>query len=644
MISKDNYLMFMDWLKSHSINKIPYKLFIKFEIEQINYKELFNDFNIPRNFSLQQVDNLIKNNRKVMKKYEENIIFQYIYLILSPYKFNGKISLVNAFTVIHKLILNEEYEKIDEFLKTLDINTVNPKEFSFIIKKVNKFINSKEYVSYVEHMLNSSEELGNLENSNILETQLFITNTLKMLFVHKGNIELDEFIKNVKNIGVDRYSINLLITKCKNSKIKFFEYMKNYYNNRFLYHGTNSKWLNNIKRYGLNGVRSFDYQQEISKAIGIFESYGIYNTFWGKNSEKGCFSYFVTDSIQSAVYYAHQSPEYFSKFCANGYCMQQLKKCDHEAFWRRDFDACLNNVYVLCKSIKMTETDTEFIISLFKKLWKKEVKNNQRPIIFVGQIKIIEKDNKNFNEIKNNVENYSFNQLYDIFTKPSDIHNKRFATIAKDFLTILQLPNLYQLYKIKSEDFPNKKYIINNGTKYYPDIVIENDYHKSIYFIIGNTIQKICDTIYIIPESLKCINDYIDNSYYKQKIVYLLSTNGVGITDKGNTYLSNNSIELKEIFKYYLDLSKYLIDTYKHTQNYDDKINLYSCIANNIFYNYYIMKKTNKLPCLVDCGYKVLLHYDYDSNNYWNRSRQENNISLDKLDLIIDKIDNILND
>lgn len=346
MISKDNYLMFMDWLKSHSINKIPYKLFIKFEIGQINYKELFDDFNIPRDFSLQQVDNLIKNSRKVMKKYEENIIFQYIYLILSPYKFNEKNSLVNAFTVVHKLILNEEYEKVDEFLKTFDINTVN----------------SKEYVSYVENMLNLSEELGNLENSNILETQLFIANTLKMLFVHKGNIELDEFIKNVKNIGVDRYSINLLITKCKNSKIKFFEYMKNYYNNRFLYHGTNSKWLNNIKRYGLNGIRSFDYQQEISKAIGIFESYGIYNTFWGKNSEKWYFSYFVTDSIQSAVYYAHQSPEYFSKFCANGYCMKQLKKCDHEAFWRRDFDACLNNVYILCKSIKMAETDIQNLL------------------------------------------------------------------------------------------------------------------------------------------------------------------------------------------------------------------------------------------------------------------------------------------
>lgn len=643
---KDSYLMLMNWLKTHNIKRISYDLFIQFKMEQINYQELFIFLDSSNNFSLHQVDNLIKNNNKVMEIYKENIIFQYVYLILSPYKFSNKATLIKAFDTIHGFILEQQYEQIDTFLNSLYENTVNTKELSSIIKKINSFINSKEYIACIDRILNFKEELGNLQHSNILETQAVITATLKMLFVHKGDVDLDTFLENIKKMSIDEYSIKLLISKCDNSKTKFFEYMENYYNNRFLYHGTNSKWLGNINKYGLNGIRSFDYQKEISKAISLFESYGIYKTFWGKNYKKGYFSYYITDSIKSAVYYAHQAPEYFSKFCANGYCMKLLKNCDHEAFWRRDYNACLNNVYTLCESIKMAEYDKIFIINLFKKLWKKEVKNNQNPIIFVGQIKTIEKDNNNFSEVKANLDRYSLDQLYDIFTKSSDVHNKRFATIKKDFLFVLQLPNLYQLYKIKQADIPQKKYIINDGIRYYPDIFVENDYHENIYFILDDrdTIQKVCSTIYLIPKNFKYIKGYIDSLYYKQKLEYLLLTNGVDLTDAGKKYLLNNSIGIENICKYYLDLSIQLINIYRGTSNYEDKINLYSCIANNIFYNYYVMKKANKMPSLVDYGYKVSLHYDYDFDNYWNRSNQENNICLDKLDLIIDTIDNILND
>lgn len=114
--------------------------------------------------------------------------------------------------------------------------------------------------------------------------------------------------------------------------------------------------------------------------------------------------------------------------------MRLLENCDHESFWRRDYNGCLNNVYELCKSVKMTENEVSFVISLFQKLWKKEVKNNQIPIIFVGQMKNLEKSYCDFREVRDNLDSYSFIQLYKIFTNASNIHNKRFATIRKDFL------------------------------------------------------------------------------------------------------------------------------------------------------------------------------------------------------------------
>lgn len=642
-MNKNNYDLLMNWLKKRNIKSIPYDLFIQYEIQELNYNKIFENLEISLNFSLKQVDSFIKHNDNVMEKYKKNIIFQYIYLILSPFIFENTNMLINTFTTTHKYILENKYNQLEIFLDTLPKNKSEYSDLNNIIRKVNKFINDYDYISYIEKILNSKENLGNINHSNIFKTQSIITDTLKMLFVHKCNVDLTDFLLNIKKISINEYSINLLKQKCQNSKIHFFEYMLNYYNNRFFYHGTNSKWLNEIKKYGLNGIHSFSYQKSITKAINLFETYGIYKIFEGKHTIE-YLNYYVTDSIGSAVYYAHQSPEYLSRFCSNGDCMELLENCNHESFWNRDYNACLNNVLKLCQSVNMSETDTSFIVDLFKKLWKREVKKNQRPIIYVGKMLDIEQIDDNFNKIKNNINNYTFNQIYKIFTSPTNIHNKRFATIDKDFYSVIELPNLYKMYQLKQSDFPKQKYIVNNNKKYYPDIIIKNEYHKNVYFILDNSneIQKISNTIYLIPSKFEYVSGYLEDSYYIQEIKYLLLTNGIGLTNKGKNYLLNNTIPFDSTYKYYLNLTNNLLSAY-YNKNGENKISLYSIIANNVFYNLYIMNKTEKLPILVDCGYKSVLHYDYDINNYWYRSNAENNTTIYELDLIIKTIKKILN-
>lgn len=115
------------------------------------------------------------------------------------------------------------------------------------------------------------------------------------------------------------------------------------------------------------------------------------------------------------------------------------------------------------------------------------------------------------------------------------------------------------------------------------------------------------------------------------------------MTTKGKEYLFNSNLDFFEVYKYYLDLSIYLINIYVTTKNDDDKIDLFSIIANNVFYNLYIMNKTGNFPCKVDYGYKSKLHYDYDYENYWYRSKEENNISVSTFNSIIEIIIDILN-
>lgn len=641
-----DYYKMMSYLKKHNIKKIPYNTFTQFEIKKIDYNKLFKDLKNYTNFLLINIDAFIKTNKELEFQCNNNIIFQYCYILLSKYKFKNKEELINIFNNIHSLMLDNRYKEIDKFLNSLTKIQKNNDELNFIAEKVNKFINNYKYINYIEEILNSNKNLGNLEYSNISEIQNVIASTLKMLFVHEGDVDLEDFLINIKTMSINEYSINLLKQKYKNSKINFFNHMLNYYNNRFFYHGTNSKWLNQCKKAGLNGIRNCDYQQQIIKVIDLFESYGVYKVFEGRNKELKGFKYYITDSIDSAVYYAHQSPEYFSRFCANGYCMRLLDNCDHEAFWRRDYKACLNNVQILCKSINMKKKDTLIVINLFNNLWKNEVKNNQHPIIFIGKMNEINQSNDNFNEIKKNIDDYSFKNLYDIFTTPSEIHNKRFATINNDFLSIIHIPNLYNLYKFTTSDFSENQYVVHNKIKYYPDILITNEYYKNLYFILKdiNEVKRISDTIYFVPKEYNKINIYINDKFYIQNLQYLILTNGKGITENGKKFIINNNINFEKVHKYYQILTNKLINEYCELSQLEDKVELYSVIANNIFYNLYIMSEVNKLPVLVDCGYKSKLHYDYDIDNYWYKSQAENNISIIELDKTIDNIKKILTD
>lgn len=637
-----NFSKMKKFISKHNIKIVPYNIFIQFETKKINYRELFNQLNIT-NFNLVSIDKFIKDNKQLEVEYNNNIIFQYCYLLLSKYNFSNKEELIKVFDKIHDLLLNNQYKQIDKLLKQLTKIKNDIDDVDFIVKKVNRFINSSEYVNYIKKILNCENNLGNMEYSNIYVTQNVLANTLIMLFVHEGNIDLYDFFERINTMSIKQYSIDLLVQKYKGSKMDFLDHMINYYNSRFFYHGTNSKWLNECRKFGLNGVRFCDYQDEIIKVIKLFESYGVYNVFEGRNKEISGFKYFITDSIESAIYYAHQSPEYFSRFCANGYCMRLLDNCDHEAFWRRDYKACFDNVEKLCRSINMQKQDTLTVINLFNILWKREVKDNQYPTIFVGRNTAIMKYNNTLNEVKDHIDDYSFEKIYDIFTTPSDVHNKRFAVISKDSLSILHLPNLYNLYLLKTFDFPDAKYIIHDEIKYYPDIIIKNEYYKNIYFILKDIdeVKKVSDAIYFIPNKCEKINSYINDDFYIQNLQYLILTNGKDITEKGRIFINNINISFDGVYKYYQKLTNKLINEYSKIQQKEEKIKFYNIIANNIFHNFYIMQKTNKFPILVDCGYKSKLHYDYDTGNYWYKNLVENNVSIIVLNEIIGNINHI---
>ena len=97
---------------------------------------MFKDLKNYTNFLLINIDAFIKTNKELEFQCNNNIIFQYCYILLSKYKFKNKEELINIFNNIHSLMLDNRYKEIDKFLNSLTKIQKNSDELNFIAEKV----------------------------------------------------------------------------------------------------------------------------------------------------------------------------------------------------------------------------------------------------------------------------------------------------------------------------------------------------------------------------------------------------------------------------------------------------------------------------------------------------------------------------
>ena len=628
-----------NWYINHFLKKHHFPPIQSINIkENINFSQLFYQLDLSVPFRTTRVDKYIENSLEDI--YKENYLFQISYLLLSDYIFNSKEIFIKTIEDVYTNLLTSNYQNIDIILGKLPKINTNTNNLDPIISKINNFLSDPNIINHYNLLLNNDKELNNLNHSNYLCAQKFLYQVILMLLVNQGNIDINDFNKHIQD-DIIKYSINQ-IKKQNNitSKEEFLNYMNNYYLNGYFFHGTNTNCLDNISHYGLNGNPSFTYAKQINKINKIFEHYHVYKVFEGKAEENDCLNYYVTDSLESAIYYANQSPEYLSRFCSNGYHFNS-QDYDTNAFFRRDFQACSNNLNKYCKTLSISKKDKSSIIKAFNQIWKNEVKENQRPIIFIGNINIFnERTNEKYHQCKKNISNMKDIDIYKLFTTPENVHNKRLTKILSSELKIINLPNVYQLFKVKP-NFNSPQYIYHNSKKIYPDIMIDK-----VYFILKNiqAPNKITDNIYEIPEDITLWNTKIKNDYFIQELQYLLCGNTICLNEKSQRLINKlkENITIKNILNYYTNLIHQYLIQYKKCNEEPRKSQIFYLLNDNLFYNFYIIRKTNKLPLNVNKGYQVNLKYDYDISNYGYRSKEEQKVNFRITDKIINKMEEIL--
>lgn len=627
----DKYLMITDKYKLSVLDKE----IIKWQLNiDINFQDIFKNLKDKAGFTIQNyIDNFIYTQIKDI--YKSNYFFQYSIYLLSKYKFDDKADFIDSLEKIYKALKELDINKLDKITCELTNKTIKfisdqeKIEQEKLANKINNFFKNPKVLNFITNKFNDKNITRQLFNDNYFNGQSYESRFLKALILLQGDIDIDELLNSINNSDdiinyvLSKLKIKLCIENdTETEKIKLLDYIYNtYIKEGYFFHGTTSKEIEKIKKYGLTPQNFYFDNKLIQETNDIFEKHRLYKAFEGKSGEMKTFNFYVTDSTDCGIYYANQSPEYLSRFCANGHHMQDLYVYDREAFFRRDFASCYSNVSKFINENNFTDNEKNTVLTNFQKLWNQAVVDNMNPVIFIGKRKIIGRDDTiKYNIVKQNINNYSLEQILKFMLKPDNIHDKRFSPVDSDYLSIIKLPNLYKFYKIKSEDkTKEKRYILCDNKKIYPDLIINAIFGKQIAFKISDdkTMHKKGSVIFI-PNDVNKLKIKINDNFYIQNIDMLIAESATGITEEGKQLIK----QLRNIYPVNEITGSYYKEFCKLYNEYDHSIEQLFCMIDNYYIKYKTMSLYHDYYVNIASDKINIEHYKIDEINYLRKYKQ----------------------
>ena len=430
-----------------------------------------------------------------------------------------------------------------------------------IVNNINRLIHNNSVKAKIDTILKQTEK-SNLDCDNLfscfdLQAKLILLQIFAGQYqLDINKINLDELVNNFEKVVVDiiqeKYS--------PKNKAEFLEIVcNNYLVNGYMCHGTSQIHFENIVKNGLNGNNNFRNIKILNKVNDIFLAHKRKKCFEGKMNLLSSNSFYISDHIYSGIYYAYQSPEYFSRFCANGHLMRE-NDYDRFAYFRRDKEICCQNLKLFCDKNNFTHQEKQEVVNCFKILWNENVHQNEHFYLFLIPRKLVNRTEETTIEyLRENLSNLTKRQMISNLLRPRHIHDKIFLTLPAESLLYIPLIDLHKKFKGTSI---GEKYITRESKKFVFDLVRDIPYVRKHFYKFNNS----CD--YNIPSDL-----YVISNVNEEKIIERycdLFANeciantpyGIEVIEKARKLTSLKDIKLKLLKRAKKDLTrcKYLID------------------------------------------------------------------------------------
>ena len=183
-----------------------------------------------------------------------------------------------------------------------------------------------------------------------------------------------------------RLKLNLTDRTSNDNKRKILSYLyEEYIVDGYMFHSFPKAFKELVEEKGLD-AKDYSYPVFYMKKLYYIFKNHKYDDMIPKYLLEQITSVSITDSPAMAYYYAFRSPQYFCNLVATSKYYKDNAEYDYEAYYRKDMDACRNNLLLLAKHLNMTDKEITTVIKAFEKQWNLLDASNSLPeIAFISR-------------------------------------------------------------------------------------------------------------------------------------------------------------------------------------------------------------------------------------------------------------------
>ena len=239
------------------------------------------------------------------------------------------------------------------------------------------------------------------------------------------------------------------------NKRKILVYLyEEYIVNGYMFHSFPSTFKDLVEEKGLDPKDYIYPVFYMKKLYYIFKNHK-YDDMIPKYLLEQINSIAMPDSPAMAYYYAFRSPQYFCELTATSKYYKDKKEYDKEAYYRKDKEACKNNLVLLAKHLNMTDKEEETVLTAFEKQWNILDASNSLPQIAFISRKEVGKDK--LNDIDDILHKARVEDLVIGIARITDsryAHVKRYGALLPLTFTVKTFPSYRE---VKNNKFIEKK-------------------------------------------------------------------------------------------------------------------------------------------------------------------------------------------
>ena len=243
-----------------------------------------------------------------------------------------------------------------------------------------------------------------------------------------------------------RLKLNLIDKISSDNKRKILVYLyDNYIVNGYMFHSFPSTFKELVEEKGLD-ANDYSYPIFYMKKLYYMFKNHKYTDMIPEYLLEQITSISITDSPSMAYYYAFRSPQYFCNLVATSKYYKDDSEYDYEAYYRKDMEACQNNLLLLAKHLNMTDKEKETLMTAFKKQWDLLDASNALPEIAFISRKDVGKDS--LDDIDEIIRKSKYEELVVSIARITDSkysHVKRYSPLFPLSFTVKTFPSYREI-------------------------------------------------------------------------------------------------------------------------------------------------------------------------------------------------------